>query len=172
MKPWIRFAPLVGIAIVVAFPLMHYAHKLRAERAAAEFLRRLYVAQDVFRATGAGGHYASDVASLTTPCPGSHAAALPAEAVSALQYVDYVMRLRAAAGSHIQALDCHGRPTVSDYYAAVAPRSAASAGQQAFSIRADGRIFVFFDGLPPLERDMRPGGLATPLESLDAFKIP
>jgi hypothetical protein len=35
-----------------------------------------------------------------------------------------------------------------------------------------GRIFVFFDGVAPLESDMRPEGLATPLESVPAFKIP
>ena len=35
-----------------------------------------------------------------------------------------------------------------------------------------GRVFVFFDGLAPLEKDMAPGGLATPLDTLSAFRIP
>ena len=37
---------------------------------------------------------------------------------------------------------------------------------------ATGRIYVFFDGVAPLERDMAAGGLATPLESVPTFKIP
>jgi hypothetical protein len=62
--------------------------------------------------------------------------------------------------------------TVSDYYAAAAPRSVQTAGQQAFAMLAAGRIYVFFDGIAPLERDMTPDGLAVPLDALRTFKIP
>jgi hypothetical protein len=37
---------------------------------------------------------------------------------------------------------------------------------------ATGNIYVFFDGVAPLERDMTATGLATPVESVPAFKIP
>jgi hypothetical protein len=69
------------------------------------------------------------------------------------------------------ALDCHGRPLSSDYYAALSP-SDGTVGQQAFAITGTGRIFVFFDGIAPVERDMTADGLATPIEALDTFKIP
>lgn len=67
--------------------------------------------------------------------------------------------------------DCHGRATSSDFYAAVAPRSALD-GRQAMAMLSWGRIYVFFDGIAPLESDMGPRGLAVPLDRLESFKIP
>jgi hypothetical protein len=86
--------------------------------------------------------------------------------------LEYEVKVRAAEGATPLPPDCHGRPTTSDYYASAVPTSAAAAGQQAFAMTATGRIFVFFDGIAPLERDMTPSGLATPLESVPTFKIP
>jgi hypothetical protein len=79
--------------------------------------------------------------------------------------------LRAAARAATVGTDCHGRATASDFYAAVQPMDE-WAGRQAMAASAWGRIYVFFDGLPPLERDMEAGGLAVPLDTLDIFKIP
>lgn len=167
---WI--VPLVGAVIVAALPLVRYVQKRTAESGAADFLRRVQVAQHAFRASQPAAGYAASFESLTAPCPGGRPGMLRGDAISSLEQLGYAAQLRAAEGATPLALDCHGRPTVSDYYAAASPRSVASAGQQAFAATAAGRIFVFFDGIPPLERDMAPSGLATPLDALGTFKIP
>jgi hypothetical protein len=100
------------------------------------------------------------------------AALAPAEIGRARNQGFHVV-LRAAEGAGAAAADCHGRPTTTDFYAALEPVSAESAPRRAYAVTGSAaRVFVFFDGLAPLERDMAPGGLATPLESLGVFRIP
>jgi hypothetical protein len=85
----------------------------------------------------------------------------------------YEVTIRPAASAESRGVDCHGRPTASDYYAAAQPRSPEILAKQAFGTTASGgQIFVFFDGVAPLETDMGPDGLATPLEAVESFKIP
>jgi Tfp pilus assembly protein PilE len=168
---WRIVVPLAGIVLAVAVPLTHYAQKGRAERAAVRFLTELTAAQERFRTVSAAGGYASDLTSLTTPCPGSGAQAL-AVSPAALTGARYNVHLRAAEGARVLGADCHGRALASDYYAAAEPMSAETPAEQAFAVTSTGRIFVFFDRRAPRERDMAAGGLATPLEALKEMTIP
>jgi hypothetical protein len=168
---WIWLVPLIGTIAVVSVPLLRHVQKRQAETAAIEFLRRVHIAQHAFRSGRADGGYASDFASLTVPCAGKMPGVLTEKDSVALNDSGYQAHLRRADGAVPLSVDCHGRTTVSDYYAAVSPASVESPGQQAFATTAAARIFVFFDGIAPLERDMT-AGLATPLDALDAFKIP
>jgi hypothetical protein len=68
-------------------------------------------------------------------------------------------------------IDCHGRQLTSDYYVAAEPANEFT-GLLAFAATSRGRVYVFFDGIAPAERDMDAGGLAVPLDTLDTFKIP
>jgi hypothetical protein len=61
---------------------------------------------------------------------------------------------------------------VDDYYVGVQPAGGRVAAQRAYGSTGAGRIFVFVDGIAPTETDMVPGGLATPLEDMAAFRIP
>ena len=164
--------PLVGAVVVAALPLIRHVRKTTAEAAAADFLRHVQVAQQSFRSTQAGSGYASNLDSLSRPCPGGVQTMLMGDEIRSLEQRGYAAQLRAAEGATSSAVDCHGRAIVSDYYVAAAPRSIDSSGQQAFAATAAGRIFVFFDGIAPLESDMSPVGLATPLDALSTFKIP
>jgi type II secretory pathway pseudopilin PulG len=168
---WKLIIPVVGIALAVAMPLTRHVQKVRAEHAAAAFLTELHAAQQLFRRANAAGGYASELASLTTSCP---AGGPPAMTVSPDRLADagYRVRLRAADGSRRLTADCHGRPTASDYYAAAEPMATETPAEQAFAVTSAGRIFVFFDRLAPLERDMSSGGLATAIDDLGAFTIP
>jgi type II secretory pathway pseudopilin PulG len=155
-----------------ALPLWQYSRKVQAEAAGEAFLRQLADAQLEFR-RGHAAHFATALESLTTPCPGAPGAPLDAGAVRGVGERGFVVLLRPVAGASEGAPDCHGRPTVTDYYVALQPASADAAPRQAYALTGrSGRIFVFFDGLAPLERDMAPGGLATPLDELGTFKIP
>jgi hypothetical protein len=170
MKPFAWVLPLAGIIVVGSVPLVRYAQKSAAEDHAARVLRQLHQAQEAFRA-GSGGAFASDWESLAAPCGATSPSPLTG-AVAALADDGYRILLRAAAGAAPAGADCHGRPLVSDYYLAAYPGVPGAAGQRAFAMRGDGRIYLFYDGVAPLERDMGEGGLATPLDQADEFKIP
>jgi hypothetical protein len=156
------------MAGAVAVPVASYARMRQAEVGAAAALARVTDAQRAFRTRPGHGGYATAVASLITPCPGDERAMLdPRQGVAR----HYTMIIRAAQDARGLGVDCHGRAMASDYYAALQPASAL-AGRQAFATTARARIYVFFDGIAPREPDMRFGGLALPLDTVDRFEIP
>lgn len=168
MRAWSILVPLVGILVAAGVPLARYAAKQRDEAAIVRSLRQVQVAQERFRA--AVGAYATDVASLAAGCP-EGVASLALAVFDELDRAGYVLLLRAAEGALATGQDCHGRPTASDYYVAAAPQTAWTAADKAFAGRADGQLFIFFDGVPPREADMT-GGLAVSIDAVESFKIP
>lgn len=169
---WLRLVPLAAALGVAAIPLWQYGRRVQAETAAEAFLGQLTQAQLAFRQRN-GSRFATTLESLTTGCPGDGGRALDAGAVQAIVARGFLVTVRAAARTEAGAPDCHGRPTAADYYAALQPASADAAPRRAYGMTGqDGRVFVFFDGLAPIERDMTPGGLATPLDQVGRFRIP
>jgi hypothetical protein len=162
--------PLIGILVVASFPLLRYAERSSAEASAVQFLQQLTAAQQAFHQTYGG--YAAEAISLALPCRGQTAAILSSEPLNTLGWIGYDWGLRPARGARVEGTDCHGRGVVSDYYASVKPTTPASAGRRAYAVTSTGRIFLFYDGIAPIEEDMRPGGLATRLEADATFKIP
>ena len=160
-------AGVVGTAVSVAVQVQSQLKMRAAEDAAAATLSAIVEAQRAFRrATGA---YATDLASLTEGCPAQSVPILR-EPLATVEF-DYQVVLRESTRATQADRDCHGKPTASDFYAAAAPLHA-WAGRQAMAVTSRGRIYVFFDGIAPVERDMETGGLAVPLDTLDTFKIP
>jgi hypothetical protein len=173
MQRWAAVVGLAGIICVVAFPLIEHERRRRAEAAAAVVLAEVARAQTAFRASSGGAGYASDLESLLTSCSGAPRAVLAAHiGTHDIRAMRYQFHVRAAEGSRVVGTDCHGRPAVSDYYAAAAPRINGVDGRRAFAMRSSARVFVFFDGIPPRESDMGPFGLAVAFNTLDRFKIP
>lgn len=160
---------VIGILLAVSIQVRAQFRMRDAERVAAASLKAMVEAQRVFRKAGGRGGYATDFDSLTQPCPNETVPALPSP--PPFSAYDYRTVLRAAQGASAVGTDCHGRPTASDFYAALQPAHE-WAGRHALASTSWGRIYVFFDGLPPVERDMGVGGLAVPLDTLDTFKIP
>lgn len=158
---------VVGIAAAVSLQVRSQLRMRAAEVAAAQTVTAIVEAQRTFRRGGGG--YATELSSLTQPC-GGHTAATLEKQFPAVDY-DYTVLLRASSRGTPVGSDCHGRPMATDFYVAVYP-SQAWAGRQAMAATGRGRIYVFFDGLAPSERDMEAGGLAVPLDTLDTFKIP
>jgi Tfp pilus assembly protein PilE len=160
---------VAGVVAAVSIQVRAQFRMRDAEKAAAATLNAIVEAQRAFRKAGGRGGYATDLQSLTEPCAGEGAAVLAGTA--AIAGYDYRVVVRAAERAAMAGTDCHGRPVASNFYASVRPAHA-WAGRQAMASTARGRIYVFFDGLPPVERDMDAGGLAVPLDTLDTFKIP
>lgn len=163
--PWLL--PLAGAIAVMAVPLLRHATETRTHARVAMLVEELRAAQRVFR-TGAGG-YATELASLLDRC-GGQAPALAADYLTRLEAEGYRLHLRAAVDAAPVGADCQQRPLTSDYYVGVEPRTVA-AGARTFAARAEGSVFVYFDGVAPGEADMV-SGLATPLEAVDRLVIP
>ena len=89
----------------------------------------------------------------------------------ALAALGYTLHLRAADGADTRGADCQGRPLASDYVLTAAPASSWAVARQAFAMRSDGRIYLFYEGIPPREQDIVTG-LATPVEARETFTIP
>jgi len=157
---------LTGIVFAVAVPVRSYEHARSAERAAEETLLAIGNAQIAFRVHNGAGGYAADLASLATACPGS----TEPSAFSNVHPSDYSFLIRPALRSKPVGRDCHGRETVSDYYAAAEPKPG-STPRQALALTSRGRVYVFFDGVAPTESDMELGGLAVPFDQLDTFRV-
>jgi hypothetical protein len=167
-RHWVVLLPLCGAVAAAAVPLARYAEKNRQEGVAVDFLRDVHAAQQRFREMHGG--YATELVSLTDVC-GDGAPLLPPTRVDVLHGAGYSLQLRALDSAAVIRRDCRDRALAADYYVAASPRSSASPAQRAFAASGDGRIYVFFDGVAPIEKDMK-GGLATPLETLNTFRIP
>ena len=152
------------------WPIGRYGLKLRDEAQALNVVHEVRRAQAAFRSSLGGAGYASSIESLTRGCGAE--APMSRVTLADLERAGYEVQLRPSTGSQTLGQDCHGHPTVDDYYLGVQPRGAAVAGQRAYGATSRGDVFIFFDGLAPQEQDMTAGGLATPSESLSAFKIP
>ena len=167
---WRRFLPLAGTALLLAWPVGRYALKVRDEAQALNVVHEVRRAQERFRTSSPAAGYASSIESLAGGC--GTAAPMSRATLADLERVGYDLHLHPSAASRVVGKDCHGRPTVDDYYLGVEPRGAAVAGQRAYGATSRGDVFVFFDGLAPREQDMTAGGLATTSEALSSFKIP
>ena len=160
--------PVLGTLAVLSLPFLRHAEKVRRDAVVIEALADIRAAQDALFARTGG--YATDLETLSGPC--GAAAGVPwRDPEARLAEVEFVLVLRAAADTASAGPVCAGRALAHDYYVAAAPASARNLSQQAFAARADGRVFVFYDGVAPRESDMA-SGLATPLEAVGTFRIP
>jgi hypothetical protein len=172
MRRWSWCVPLIGILVAGSLPFVRYLQKTRAETLAAEFLQRVHEKQVMVQLGVRENGFLVTLSSLVTACPRTISNVLTPEHLRTVEAAGYEVGVRPADGSTPGPPDCHGRPTASDYYAWARPRSVQSPGTQAFAMTATGEIYVFFDGVAPLELDMTATGLATALKSVPAFKIP
>lgn len=166
MRRWVVIVPVLGTLAIVAVPFLSAVQARRDEAAAVRALQRVHDAQERFRA--ATGAYATDLASLAAGCAG----APPAPGLTPSSGAGpYRLMLRVADRHEPSGHDCHGRPLAPDYYVSASPVPGATTAQRAYAARRDGRIFLFYDQVPPQEAEIS-GGLATPLDQADAFRIP
>jgi hypothetical protein len=164
---WKIACPVVGIVVAAGTPLVRYAVMERHEHTALGVLRTITDAQRAYERRTGG--YATDASSLLSGCNGS--SVLAGESLTTLDVAGYVLQLRAADDAAVLGHDCQGRSIASDYYVAVAPRSASGPAREAFAARSDGQVYVFVDGIPPREEDLKTG-LPIPLDRRESFKIP
>lgn len=148
----------LGLVAAISYPLVNHQLAGARENAAIEWLRAIGEAQARFRTTHGG--YAATLQSLVEPCGGQ--APLLRATLTDWKIVDagHEVALRPARGAVDGPLDCHGRVSSSDFYVSARPVVVGRDGFRGMAMTSAGHIFVFFDGVPPAEGDMAPGGAA------------
>jgi hypothetical protein len=162
--------PIVITAGLIGWAVWGHVARIRAEAVGADFVEKVHDAQLAFH-TSTGG-FASHLDSLTARCPAGGGPWLDGATVERLEQAGYRVTLRSRQGARTVGSDCRERALVDDYYVGVAPNDARRAALRAYGSNGTGRVFVFVDGIAPLEADMAPGGLAIPLEEMPTFRIP
>ena len=164
---WRRVLPLVRHgASSQAWPVGRYALKRARRSAGVERCPRDSARAGGFQdASGAGGLCQLD-REPDRPVPET-AAPMRLATLADLERAGYDVHLRPAGRTRAVGHDCHGRPTVDDYYARRASRvGAAVAGQRAFAMpRAAARSSSSSTALRRSRADMTPGGPGDPAAS-------
>ncbi len=156
---------ILGILAAIAVPGMLRARRSGNEASAIGSLRALNSAESSY-ASGAGkGGFATLLATLATPCPGSTAAFIsPDLSIDPAIKSGYTVTMAAAGVSSPGPVDCNGTPTETAYYSTAVPVAAGLSGLRAFASSAAGAIFFDPSGVAPTEAQMAPGGGGTTIQ--------
>lgn len=153
---------LVGLLAALAVPGLRRSRMLGNEAAAIGALRAIVAAESAYASSCGQNRYAPSLTTLGEPAPGAAQGFLTGDlAVAAPRRDGYRFALTAAAGSVAGAPDCHGKPTVTGYYAAAEPLEFASTGARAFAVDTAGMIWQVPAAAAPAEPFSAP---ATPIQ--------
>jgi prepilin-type N-terminal cleavage/methylation domain-containing protein len=156
---------IIGVLAGIAVPAMLRARRTGNEAAAIGSLRALNSAQSSYAAGAAKGGYATLLATLATPCPGSTAAFIsPDLSIDPAIKSGYTVTMAAATASAPGPNDCNGTASQTAYYSTAVPVAAGLSGLRAFASSASGAIFVDPTGVAPTEAEMAPGGGGTTIQ--------
>jgi prepilin-type N-terminal cleavage/methylation domain-containing protein len=155
---------IIGILATVTIPSLLRAKMSGNEVSAIGSLRTINTAEAAYADTAASGAYATQLAVLTQPCPGSTQGFLSTEfAADPSQKSGYVIVLDPGSAPAAQA-DCNGVNARRGYYLTGEPISANRTGVRSFATSSAGAIYFSASGAPPTEAQILPGGGATPLQ--------
>jgi type IV pilus assembly protein PilA len=133
---------IIGIIAAIAIPGLLRARMSGNEASAIGSMRTVVSAQQTY-ASGAGGGYATTLPVLATPCAGSAAAFISADlALAVNEKSGYTITMVAGAGNQVlQAVDCNGTQSNSNYYATAVPLNLGTTGSRAFATNAGGTVW-------------------------------
>ena len=146
---------IIGIVAAIAVPGMLRARGSANEASAIGSMRAISSAEVAYSGSTADGGYASLLATLVTPCPGSSTTFLsPDLATDPTVKSGYLVTLADATAATSRAADCNGTLTSSAFYATATPVSAGVSGKRAFATTGAGTLYAASDGVPPSEADI------------------
>jgi type IV pilus assembly protein PilA len=156
---------IIGIIAAVAVPALLRARMSGNEASAIGSLRAVNSAETSYSAVAGAGGFATLLATLATPCPGSSVAFIsPDLAADPSQKSGYTIELAPGAAATPGLDDCNGTGTLTAYYSTAIPVAAGYSGQRAFATTGNGTIFYDPAGAAPTEAQMAPGGGGTPIQ--------
>ena len=155
---------IVGIVGAIAIPSMLRARMSANEASAIASLRALNSAQTTYSTVAGRGGFATLMAVLGAPCPGSQVPFISAElSTDPSTKSGFTITVAAATGSTPGLADCNGASTATGYYSTATPVSALT-GRRAFASSGSGIIFFDPTGTPPTEAQMATGGGGTVIQ--------
>ena len=152
---------IIGIIAAIAVPGLLRARMSGNEAAAIGSLRAINSAEASYSSASGNGAYATTLAILADPCPGSQQGFIsPDLSTDPSIKSGYTIALDTA-GAAAGPNDCENRPTETNYYATGAPVTVGTTGNRGFGTAAAGTIFFDPSGAVPSLADTLAGGSAT-----------
>jgi hypothetical protein len=165
MPSLLLVAPVIGLLLAIGVPLAEHVARERNTRTVIALVQEAMALQAAFQ--GRAGGYASGGAALAAACAsGSEAFGLVQARAAA---AGYRVAVCPSAQAHLVGNACDGTPLISAYLVTAEP-VVPGVGRAVTGV-SDGGVFVFYDGVAPTEHDIA-RGLPTPLDRLNAFRIP
>jgi type IV pilus assembly protein PilA len=156
---------IIGVIAAIAVPALLRARMSGNEASAIGSLRAVNSAEFSYAAVAGMGGYATLLATLATPCPGSAVAFIsPDLSADPSQKSGYSVDLTAGTAAAAGLNDCTGTATQTAYYSTATPIAPGYSGQRAFATTGNGTIFYDAAGAVPTEAQMAPGGGGTPIQ--------
>jgi type IV pilus assembly protein PilA len=155
---------IIGILAVIAIPSMLRARMTANEASAIASLRALNSAETTYATVAGRGGFATQLAVLGNPCPGSLVPFISPElSTDPSLKSGYTIAIAAATGSTPGFADCNGALTATAYYSTGLPQSATT-GRRGFASTGNGSIFFDPTGIAPTEAAMAVGGGGTTIQ--------
>jgi type IV pilus assembly protein PilA len=154
---------VISVLAAIATPALLRGRMTANETSAIGSLRAINSAQASYAVVAGRGSYATQLATLALPCPGSSASFISPDLSSdPSRKSGYDITLTAGTSAVAGFTDCNGFATQTAYYLTAVPVANGSTGHRAFA--TNGRTTIFFDpsGVAPTEAQMASGG--TPIQ--------
>ena len=148
---------LLGIVAAIAVPGLLRARMAANEAAAIGSMRSILSAQASYASAAGSGGYATRLATLATPCPGTGQGFIASDLAQDPSVKSGYTVMLQSAGADPGPLDCNGVPTESDFYATAEPVKFENTGVRAFSASATGTLYYTATGVAPSFEATRDG---------------
>lgn len=144
---------IISIIAAMAVPGLLRNRMVAQETAAVTSLGAINKAQMLYATSCGNGAFATGIAVLGVPSPGTTEPFLPADLTTSAtpQKSGYIFTLGAGAGAIAGNPDCNGTATQTGYYATATPMQFGSTGSRSFATNASGTVWQVSAPTAPTE---------------------
>lgn len=145
------FVVIIGAAIFI--PALLRARMTANESSAMTSLRAIAAAQVVYASSCGRGGYADSLTTLAVPEKEGQLPFLdqPFSANNAPTVSGYNFAMASGAGATAGQVDCHGKPTVTAFYATAVPTTYNTTGTRSFAVNSTNTLWSIIRETAPLE---------------------
>ena len=154
---------IISIIAAMAVPRLLRSKMVASETSAMASLQAINKAELLYASTCGNGGFATSIAVLGTPSPGTTEPFLPADLTQSATPMKsgYLFTLAPTAGAGTGPNDCNGTATQTGYYATAVPQSFGSTGARSFATNQGQTVWQVNAAAAPTEPF---GAPATPIQ--------
>jgi type IV pilus assembly protein PilA len=142
---------IISIIAAVAVPGLLRNRMVASETSAFTSLQAINKAQMLYATTCGNGSFASSIAVLAVPSPGTTEPFLPADLTTTPIKSGYTFAVAAGAGANPGQADCNGTATTTAYYATAVPLTFGSTGSRSFATNQSQTVWQVSAATAPTE---------------------